>query len=218
MKLYIDSAIISEISEIAALGVLSGTTTNPSLIAKSGQDFKETITQICNIVKGPVSAEVTAEDAPTMIEQGKEFANWHEMVVVKLPCTPEGLKACKTLSSSGISTNLTLVFSVNQALMCARAGAKYISPFIGRLEDINENGVQLIKDIREVLVISGLKTEIIAASVRTPYHVTEVAKAGAHIATIPYKLFSNMIQHPLTDSGLEKFLSDWRESSQGKKG
>lgn len=214
MKLYVDSAIISEISEIASWGVLSGVTTNPSLIAHSGQDFRETIIQICDIVKAPVSAEVTAEDAEGMIKQGKDFANWDEMVVVKLPCTSEGLKACRALSNSGIPTNLTLCFSVNQALLCARAGAKYVSPFIGRMEDINENGIKLIQDIKEVFEAGKIKTEIIAASIRTAYHVTDVAKAGADIATIPYKLFANMVKHPLTDSGLAKFLADWKASQK----
>ncbi|MDJ0626609.1 MAG: fructose-6-phosphate aldolase [Candidatus Caenarcaniphilales bacterium] len=214
MKLYIDTAIISEIREIAEWGVLSGVTTNPSLIAKSGKDFKKTIIEICEIVKGPVSAEVTVEDAAGMIEQGKEFADWDEMVVVKLPCTTEGLKACSALSHQGIPTNLTLCFSVNQALLCARAGASYVSPFIGRLEDINEDGVKLIKDIKETFRVAGIKTEIISASIRTPYHVTTVANAGSDIATIPYKLFPNMVQHPLTTSGLQKFLDDWKNSQQ----
>jgi transaldolase len=214
MKLYIDSAIISEISEVASWGILSGVTTNPTLIAKSGQDFKETIIKICGIVKGPVSAEVTAEDHEAMIEQGKEFATWHESVVVKLPTTIEGLKACKSLSSQGIATNLTLCFSVNQALLCARAGAKYVSPFIGRVEDISQNGIRLIDEIGQVFIQHNLKTEIIAASVRTPQHVTESALAGAHIATIPYKLFGLMVKHPLTESGLERFLQDWKESQK----
>lgn len=212
MKFYIDSAIIEEVSEIAAWGILSGVTTNPSLIAKTGQSFRETIIEICDIVKGPVSAEVTAEDAPNMIAQGKEFANWHESVVVKLPTTIEGLKACKVLSHQGIPTNLTLCFSVNQALLCARAGAKYVSPFIGRLEDINEDGLQLIKNIKEVFDKHNLKTEIIAASIRTPQHITSSASAGAHIATIPYKIFASLIKHPLTDIGLEKFLQDWKNA------
>jgi len=212
MKLYIDTAIISEISEIASWGVLSGVTTNPTLIAKSGQDFRQTIMKICEIVKGPVSAEVTAEDVAGMVEQGLEFANWHENVVIKLPCTIEGLKACKALSGQGIPTNLTLCFSVNQALLCARAGAKYVSPFVGRLEDVNEDGMALIKLIKEVFTTHNLKTEIIAASIRTPYHVTQAASAGAHIATIPYKVFPYLVKHPLTDRGLEQFLNDWRDS------
>ena len=212
MKLYIDTAIISEISEIASWGVLSGVTTNPTLIAKSGQDFRQTIMKICEIVKGPVSAEVTAEDVAGMVEQGLEFANWHENVVIKLPCTIEGLKACKALSGQGIPTNLTLCFSVNQALLCARAGAKYVSPFVGRLEDVNEDGMALIKLIKEVFTTHNLKTEIIAASIRTPYHVTQAASAGAHIATIPYKVFPYLVKHPLTDCGLEQFLNDWRDS------
>jgi transaldolase len=211
MKLYIDSAVIEEISEIASWGVLSGVTTNPTLVAKAGGDFRDTIIKICDIVKGPVSAEVTAEDYVTMVEQGKEFANWHELVVVKLPCTIDGLKACKHLSNHGIPTNLTLCFSVNQALLCARAGAKYVSPFVGRLEDVNEDGIALIRAIKEVFNIHNIKTEIIAASMRTPHHLTEAAKAGANIATTPYKLFANLVKHPLTDSGLEKFLSDWKQ-------
>ncbi len=210
MKFYIDSAIISEITEIANWGILSGVTTNPTLIAQAGQNFKETIIKICEIAKGPVSAEVTAENYQEMIEQGKEFANWHELVVVKLPCNINGLKACRYLSSQGIPTNLTLCFSVNQALLCARAGAKYVSPFIGRLEDINENGLNLIESIREVFTVHSLKTEIIAASIRTPQHITESARLGANIATIPYKLFANLIKHPLTDSGIDKFMQDWK--------
>jgi transaldolase len=212
MKLYIDSAIISEVAEIANWGVLSGVTTNPTLIAKSGQNFKETIIKLCEIVKGPVSAEVTAEDADGMVKQGKEFAIWHEQVVVKLPTTIDGLKACKVLSSNGISTNLTLCFSVNQALLCARAGASYVSPFVGRLEDINENGLNLIREIKEVFVKHNLKTEIISASIRTPQHITQSALAGAHIATTPYKIFPQLVKHPLTDSGLERFLQDWKEA------
>ncbi len=210
MKFYIDSAIISEVSEIASWGILSGVTTNPTLIAQAGQDFKETIIKICEIAKGPVSAEVTAENYEEMIEQGKEFANWHELVVVKLPCSINGLKACKYLSNQGIPTNLTLCFSVNQALLCARAGAKYVSPFIGRLEDINQNGLNLIDSIRKVFDIHNLKTEIISASIRTPQHITESARLGANIATIPYKLFASLIKHPLTDSGIDKFMQDWK--------
>jgi transaldolase len=200
------------VAEIASWGVLSGVTTNPTLIAKSGQNFKETIIKLCEIVKGPVSAEVTAEDADGMVKQGKEFAIWHEQVVVKLPTTIDGLKACKVLSSNGISTNLTLCFSVNQALLCARAGASYVSPFVGRLEDINENGLNLIREIKEVFVKHNLKTEIISASIRTPQHITQSALAGAHIATTPYKIFPQLVKHPLTDSGLERFLQDWKEA------
>ncbi len=210
MKFYIDSAIISEISEIASWGILSGVTTNPTLIAQAGEDFKETIIKICEIAKSPVSAEVTAENYEEMIEQGKEFANWHELVVVKLPCSINGLKACRYLSNQGIPTNLTLCFSVNQALLCARAGAKYISPFVGRLEDINQNGLNLIESIRKVFDIHNLKTEIISASIRTPQHITESARLGANIATIPYKLFASLIKHPLTDSGIDKFMQDWK--------
>ncbi|HEY9885933.1 MAG TPA: fructose-6-phosphate aldolase [Vampirovibrionales bacterium] len=212
MELYIDSAITSEVKEIASWGVLSGVTTNPSLIAKAGQDFKETIIEICNIVKAPVSAEVTAEDTAGMIKQGEEFANWHAQVVVKLPCTIEGLQACHQLSEKGIATNLTLCFSVNQALMCARAGATYVSPFVGRLEDINQDGISLIAGIRDVFDSGKIKTKIIAASIRNSYHVTACAEAGADIATIPYKLFNGLVQHPLTDKGLAQFLADWKAS------
>ena len=210
MKFYIDSAIISEISEIASWGILSGVTTNPTLIAQAGEDFKETIIKICEIAKSPVSAEVTAENYEEMIEQGKEFANWHELVVVKLPCSINGLKACRYLSNQGIPTNLTLCFSVNQALLCARDGDKYFSPFVGRLEDINQNGLNLIESIRKVFDIHNLKTEIISASIRTPQHITESARLGANIATIPYKLFASLIKHPLTDSGIDKFMQDWK--------
>lgn len=213
MKLYIDTAIIEEIEEINSWGVIDGVTTNPSLIVKSGRDFKETIIQICNLVKAPVSAEVTALDVEGMIKQGKEFSLWHDNVIVKLPCNAEGLAACSALSQDGIKTNLTLCFSVNQALLCARAGATYVSPFVGRLDDINHNGIDLIRDIKEMFDIHKIKTEIISASIRTPMHVSESALAGADIATIPYKLFAQMLKHPLTTAGLEAFMKDWAQRS-----
>ncbi|MDX1918182.1 MAG: fructose-6-phosphate aldolase [Candidatus Caenarcaniphilales bacterium] len=213
MKFYIDSAIISEIREVASWGILSGVTTNPSLIAKAGQNFRETIVEICEIVKAPVSAEVTTETAAEMIEQGLEFASWHEQVVIKLPTCVEGLKACSALSDKGIATNLTLCFSINQALLCARAGATYVSPFIGRLEDINQDGISLLHDIRQAFMDHGLETEIISASIRTPQHVTLSALAGAQIATIPYRIFGQLIQHPLTDRGIAQFMEDWHKVS-----
>ena len=211
MKLYIDSAIIEEVKEISSWGILSGATTNPSLIAASGKVFKETILEICDLVKAPVSVEVTAETVDGMVEEGKEFAGWHDDIVIKLPITTEGLKACNILANAGINTNLTLCFSANQALLCARAGASYVSPFIGRLEDIGGNGISLIREIKEIYEEHDIETEIISASIRTPDHVTQSALAGAHIGTIPYKIFKLMLSHPLTDSGLVKFLEDWKK-------
>ncbi len=212
MELYLDSAIIEEVEEINSWGIISGITTNPTLIAKAGKDFKETVIKICEIIKGPVSAEVTCEDLEGMIKQGKEIARWHDSIVIKLPCNVNGLKACKELSNDGIQTNLTLCFSVNQALLCSAAGASFISPFIGRLEDINHNGIELIREIKEVFEKHNIKTKIIAASVRTPEHVSASALAGADIATIPYTLFDKLINHPLTEKGIEKFMSDWKKT------
>ena len=214
MKLYVDTAVIAEIEELNNWGVLSGVTTNPSLIVKSGQDFKQTIIDICNLVRQPVSAEVTAEDADGMIEQGLDIATWHENVVVKLPTTPAGLIACKALTAKNIKTNMTLCFSVNQAILCARAGATYVSPFIGRLEDIGADGLELINQIRQVFDIHEIKTEIIAASIRTSQHVTDSALAGAHIATIPPKILKNLVNNPLTDKGLELFMNDWKSTQK----
>lgn len=213
MKLYADTAIIEDIQELNQWGILGGITTNPSLIVKSGQDFKKTIIDICNLVKKPVSAEVTTETADEMIKQGQEFADWHENIVVKLPTTPEGLIACKALTDMQIHTNLTLCFSVNQALLCANAGATYVSPFVGRLEDIGFNGIELIAQIREVFDTHNIKTEIISASIRTLQHVTDSAIAGAHIATIPPSIIKKLINNPLTDKGLELFLNDWKTIS-----
>ncbi len=215
MKLYIDSAVIEQVREIASWGILSGVTTNPSLIAKAGGDFRDTIVQICDLVQGPVSAEVTTETAEEMFRDGMEFSSWDPAVVVKLPTTIEGLKACSSLAGKGIAVNMTLCFSPNQALLCARAGAAYVSPFIGRLEDINQDGMGIIADIDEIFSKHKIKTEIIAASIRTAYHVTQAALAGADIATIPHSLFSKLIAHPLTDSGLVQFMADWRASQQG---
>lgn len=212
MKFFIDSANIEHIKEIASWGILSGVTTNPSLVAKEGKDFKQVVQQICEIVDGSISAEVISTEIESMIEEGREISRWHKNVTVKLPTIPNGLSACRVLSSHNIKVNMTLCFSVNQALMCASAGASYVSPFVGRLDDINQNGIELIKEIAEVFHMHNIKTEILSASIRNPIHVTESAKAGAHIATIPYQVFKQMIQHPLTDKGLERFLADWNDA------
>lgn len=209
MKLFIDTANVSDIRKANDLGVICGVTTNPSLIAKEGLVFEEVIKEITSIVEGPISAEVIALDAPKMVEEATELVKIHPNIVIKIPMCEEGLKATKQLTAKGIKTNLTLIFSAQQALLAARAGATYVSPFIGRLDDIGFNGMTLIEDIVEIFEIHGIATEIIAASVRHPVHVLEAAKAGAHIATIPYSVIEQMIKHPLTASGIEKFLSDW---------
>ena len=213
MKLFLDTANIDEIREVNSWGVICGVTTNPSLIAKEGRDFKEVINTICQIVDGPISAEVISDDAEGMVKEAREYASWHPNVVIKVPMTIEGLKATKILSSEGIKTNLTLVFSPAQALLCARAGATYVSPFLGRLDDVGHDGMQLIRDIAEIFAIHDISTEIIAASIRHPLHVIEAAKAGADIATIPYKVMVQMTK-PLTDSGIERFLADWASVSK----
>ncbi|WP_134702479.1 fructose-6-phosphate aldolase [Ammoniphilus sp. YIM 78166] len=215
MKFFIDTANVNEIREINTWGVLAGVTTNPSLIAKEGRDFVETLKEIIEIVDGPISAEVISTQAEGMIEEGEKLATLSKNIVIKLPMTSEGLKATKHFSSKGIKTNVTLVFSANQALLAARAGATYVSPFLGRLDDIGQDGLLLISDIVDIFNAHGIETEIIAASIRHPIHVTEAAKLGAHIGTIPYKVFEQLTKHPLTDSGIEKFLSDW-ESAQKK--
>ena len=212
MKIFIDTANVDEIRAAAELGVVSGVTTNPSLIAKEGKNFEDVIREITSIVDGPISAEVTAEDAPTMIEEAKQLASIHENIVIKIPMTAEGLKATKTLSALGIKTNVTLIFSPTQALLAARAGATYVSPFIGRLDDISDSGSDCVSKIAEIFAIHGIETEIIAASIRGPQDTTEAALAGAHIATIPYKVILQMLRHPLTDAGLEKFKQDWKKT------
>lgn len=209
MKFFIDTAVVAEIREIAAWGVLSGVTTNPSLIASTGLVFHDVIQEITALVPGgDISAEVTALEAPEMIEEGKILAKLAPNVVVKLPITPAGLTACKALSSEGIKTNLTLCFSVNQALLVARAGATYVSPFVGRLDDINMDGMQLIRDIVDAFGLAGIETQVLAASLRTPIHVTQAALAGADVGTLPYKVFKSMVMHPLTDKGLAQFTLD----------
>lgn len=212
MKFFVDTANVEDIRKANDMGVICGVTTNPSLIAKEGRDFGEVIKEIASIVDGPISGEVkaTTEDAEGMIAEGREIAAIHPNMIVKIPMTVEGLKACKALSAEGIKTNVTLIFSVNQALLAARAGATYVSPFLGRLDDINVRGVDLIREISDVFHVAGIQTEIIAASIRNPIHVIDCALAGADIATIPYKVIEGMTKHPLTDAGIEKFKADYR--------
>lgn len=211
MRFFIDTANVEEIKQANEMGIICGVTTNPSLIAKEGRDFKEVIGEIAAIVDGPISGEVkaTTTDAKGMIEEGREIAAIHPNMVVKIPMTSEGLKAVKVLRAEGIKTNVTLVFSAAQALLAARAGAAYVSPFLGRLDDISMPGIDLIDDIMEIFQIHGIETEIIAASVRNPIHVIDCAKAGADIATVPYKVLLQMTSHPLTDQGIEKFKKDY---------
>ena len=212
MKLFIDTANIDEIRAANELGVICGVTTNPSLIAKEGKVFEDVIEEITSIVDGPISAEVVALDAPGMVAEAKELAKIHENIVIKIPITEEGLKAVKQLTALGIRTNVTLIFSPAQALLAAKAGASYVSPFIGRLDDISDNGISVIEDIATIFDIHGLSTEIIAASIRGPQDVTDAAKAGAHIATVPYKVIMQMLGHPLTDIGIQKFMDDWNKT------
>ena len=209
MKLFIDTANVSEIREAASWGVISGVTTNPSLIAKEGRDFKQTVDEICTIINGPISAEAVCPDCKGMVEEARSLAKWHKNVVVKIPMTEEGIKAVSIVSKEGICTNVTLVFSASQALLAAKAGATYVSPFVGRLDDIKQDGMQLVRDIAQIYENYGLKTEIITASVRNTTHVVEAAKAGSHIATVPYKVLKEMFKHPLTDAGIDKFMKDW---------
>lgn len=216
MKLFLDTANLDEIREAAKLGVVSGITTNPSLLAKEGADFEETIKEICRIIDGPVSAEVVSLKADGMIEEGRCLSSWHPNVVVKIPITAEGLKAIKALSSEGIQVNTTLIFSVNQALLAALAGAAYVSPFIGRLDDVSEDGMRLVRDIVEVFRNYHLPTQVLAASIRHPLHLVEAAKAGAHAATVPYKVLMQALKHPLTDIGLERFLADWQRLQEAR--
>ena len=212
MRFFIDTANVEDIKKANDMGVICGVTTNPSLIAKEGRDFKEVIAEIASIVDGPISGEVkaTTTDAEGMIAEGRAIAAIHPNMVVKIPMTVEGLKAVKVLSAEGIKTNVTLIFTANQALLAARAGATYVSPFLGRLDDISTAGIDLIQDIVQIFDNYGLETEIIAASIRNPIHVTDCALAGAHIATVPYKVIEQMTKHPLTDAGIEKFQADYR--------
>ena len=212
MKFFIDTAKVEDIKKASDMGVICGVTTNPTLIAKDGRVFEEVNREITAIVDGPISGEVkaTTTDAEGMIAEGKSIAAIHPNMVVKIPMTAEGLKACKVLAEEGIKVNMTLIFTANQALLAARAGAAYVSPFLGRLDDISVRGIDLIREISEMFSIADLDTEIIAASVRNPIHVTDCALAGADIATVPYKVIEQMIKHPLTDQGIEKFQADYR--------
>ena len=210
MKFFVDTAIVEEIKKANDMGVICGVTTNPSLIAKSGRDFADVIKEITDIVDGAISGEVKAatQDAEGMIAEGREIAKIHPNMVVKIPMTVEGLKAVKQLSSEGIKTNVTLIFNANQALLAARAGATYVSPFLGRLDDISVPGVDLIRTIAEIFAIHDIETEIIAASIRNPIHIIDCALAGAHISTVPYSVIETLTKHPLTDAGIEKFIQD----------
>lgn len=211
MKFFIDTANIDEIREAASLGVLDGVTTNPSLVAKEGKDFQATLREIVSLVNGPISAEVTATDPEGMLEQGYELAKIHPNIVIKVPLTIEGLKACKRLRNDDIKVNVTLCFSASQALLAAKVDATYISPFIGRLDDISQDGMELIRQIRMIYDNYGYETQILAASIRHPLHVVDAALAGADVATIPFSVIQQLIKHPLTDLGQEKFLADWKK-------
>jgi transaldolase len=210
VKIFLDTANIEEVRLAAQLGVIDGVTTNPTLIARENKDFKETVKIICDIVDGPVSAEVIAEDAPSMVEEAQELCKIHENVVIKIPITTEGLKAAYELSQMEIPVNMTLVFSPNQALLAAKAGARYISPFVGRLDDIAHDGVAIASECQDIISTYDFDTEVIAASIRHPLHVFQCAEAGIDIVTVPYSVLTAMIKHPLTDIGIERFLKDWR--------
>ncbi|MDB7979928.1 fructose-6-phosphate aldolase [Faecalicoccus pleomorphus] len=209
MKFFLDTANVEEVKRIADLGLADGVTTNPTIIAKEGKNFKEVILEICNIVKGPVSAEVTSDKAEDMIKEAMELAVWAPNIVVKIPMTEQGIKAVNILSKKGIKTNVTLIFSVTQGLIAAKAGATFVSPFLGRLDDIGGDSLKVVRDLRKVFDVYGFKTEIISASIRSLKHVEEAALAGSHIATIPGNLFDKLWSHPLTDKGLVQFKKDW---------
>lgn len=210
MKIFIDTANVEEIRKANEMGVICGVTTNPSLIAKEGRVFKEVVAEIASIVDGPISAEVISLEADKMFEEALELSKIHKNIVIKIPMTEEGLKTVSILSKKGIKTNVTLIFSPSQALFAARAGASYVSPFVGRLNDISSDGNKLVESIAAIFDIHGITTEIIAASIRSPEDVADAALSGAHIATIPYKVICQMIKHPLTDAGIERFLKDWK--------
>ncbi len=215
MKFFVDTADVEEIKELAETGLLDGVTTNPSLVMKSGRDFKEVITEICAIVDGPVSAEVTATDVDGMIKEGEILAKIADNVTIKVPLTWDGLKACRHFTNNGIMVNVTLCFSPSQALLAAKAGATFISPFVGRLDDISQDGLQLIEDICQIYDhYDNLNTEVLVASIRHPIHLVESAKMGAHVATIPPNVLKQLVKHPLTDKGLDAFLADWAKTGQ----
>lgn len=214
MKFFVDTANIDEIRKVNALGILSGVTTNPSLVAKENISFHDRLREIAQLVPGSVSAEVIALDAEGMIKEGKELAAIAPNITVKIPMTPDGLTAVHALAKEGIKTNVTLIFNANQALLAARAGATYVSPFLGRLDDIGHDGLEIVSTIADIFAIHDIETEIIAASIRHPQHVTDAALKGAHIATIPYKVIMQLFKHPLTDKGIEAFLADWNSRTQ----
>lgn len=217
MKFFIDTADVGEIRKAHDMGVLDGVTTNPSLLAKVGRGLEETIREICTIVDGPVSAECVSLDAPEMIKEGRGLAKIHDNVVVKIPMGVEGMKAVKALTSEGIRTNVTLCFSANQALLAAKAGATYISPFVGRLDDISQDGMELIAHILEIYQNYDFETQVLVASIRNPVHVLQAARMGAHVATIPYSVITQLANHPLTDAGIKKFLADWEKVPKASK-
>lgn len=209
MQLFLDTANLGEIRKGAETGIISGVTTNPTLILKEGKDYKKTLREICSIVKGPVSAETVSLDAEGMVREGKDFAKIAKNIIIKVPMTPQGMKACRMLTEEGIKVNTTLVFSANQALLAAKAGTYIVSPFIGRLDDIGQTGMGIIREIKQIYSNYGIKTQILVASVRNPIHVKEAALIGADIATIPFKVYEQLFQHPLTDKGIKMFLDDW---------
>jgi transaldolase len=214
MKIFLDTANIEEIRKGAEYGIVDGVTTNPSLVAREGSDFKQVIEEITGLIDGPVSAEVTTMDKQEMLSQGREYAKWHKNVVVKLPTTREGISACRALADEGIKVNMTLCFSASQALLIAKAGASYCSPFVGRLDDISEDGLELIEDIVLIYENYGYETEVLAASLRHPMHVVQCAKIGAHVGTMPFKVLDALYNHPLTDKGLANFTKDWEEAKK----
>lgn len=215
MKFFLDTANLEEIRQAAAMGVLDGVTTNPTLAAKEKKPFKQMILEICAVVKnGVVNAEVVSTDVAGMLREGREIATWHKNVIVKIPMTPAGIQACHTLAQEGIRVNVTLVFSAAQALLCAKAGAYFVSPFLGRLDDISQDGLVLLRDILQIYRAYNFSTQVLAASLRHPIHVVEAAKMGAHIGTMPYKVFEQLFKHPLTDKGLEGFLKDWEKARE----
>jgi len=211
MKIFIDTANLDQIAEVDSWGILDGVTTNPTLVAKENADFKVLLRKICEIVGGPVSAEAMSTKADDIVKEGKELAKIHPSIVVKVPMTEEGLRATRALAKDGIKVNMTLVFSANQALLAAKAGAAYVSPFVGRLDDMGQDGMDLVAEILDILDNYDFETEVIVASVRHPIHVTQAARMGAHIATIPYDVLKKMFKHPLTDSGIERFQKDWEK-------
>lgn len=214
MKFFVDTANIGEIRELAAMGIIDGVTTNPSLVAREKGDYREILKEICEIVDGPISAEVTAMTADAMVEEGMSYAKIHDNIVVKLPTIPDGLKACRQLAAEDIRVNMTLIFQPLQALLCARAGASYVSPFIGRLDDVSEEGMHIIEQIVQIFNNYNFPTEVLVASVRHPVHILQAALLGADVCTVPHKILLQMLKHPLTDAGLAKFLEDWKKSGR----